>query len=141
MTKFEKRIHAHVVERIPKWVDELRITQDIGKGLKITYPFVFESVIDSVVFDGDTLEPLYIEYKWGVGPGVSDGLTTSFDEYEMRQLKIKMPKPTATAIDNEQIESASWEFAANQIDQPRGWIRTAFVAGAQWAIEQQNKTK
>ena len=42
---------------------------------------------------------------------------------------------------NEQIESASWEFAANQIDQPRGWIRTAFVAGAQWAIEQQNKTK
>jgi hypothetical protein len=37
---------------------------------------------------------------------------------------------------NEQIESASWEFAAKQIDQPRGWIRTAFVAGAEWALNQ-----
>jgi hypothetical protein len=37
---------------------------------------------------------------------------------------------------NEQIESASWDYAANQIDQPRGWIRTAFVAGAEWALNQ-----
>jgi hypothetical protein len=37
---------------------------------------------------------------------------------------------------NEQIESASWEFAAKQIDQPRGWIRTAFVAGAEWVLNQ-----
>jgi hypothetical protein len=35
---------------------------------------------------------------------------------------------------NEQIESASWEFAAKQIDQPRGWIRTAFVAGAEESV-------
>jgi len=119
----------------------LRITQNIGKIFKITYPFVFESVIDSVVFDGATLEPLYIEYKWGVGPGISDGLTTSFDEYEMRRLAVVMPKPRRAHIDKEQIESASWEFAANQIDQPRGWIRTAFVAGAQWAIEQSKQSK
>ena len=37
---------------------------------------------------------------------------------------------------NEQIESASWDYAAKQIDQPRGWIRTAFVAGAEWALNQ-----
>ena len=141
MTKFEKRIHAHVVERVPEMIEDLKKTALLGKGLKITYPFVFENVIDSVVFDGATLEPLYIEYKMGVGPGVSDGLTTSFDEYEMRRLAVVMPSPGTAHIDNEQIESASWEFAANQIDQPRGWIRTAFVAGAQWAIEQQNKTK
>ena len=141
MTKFEKRIHAHVVERIPKWVEELRITQDIGKIFKITYPFVFEGVIDSVVFDGATLEPLYIEYKWGVGPGVYDGLTTSFDEYEMRRLSVVMPKPTATPIDNEQIEHASWQFVADKVNQPNGWIRTAFVAGAQWAIEQNIQSK
>lgn len=141
MTKFEKRIHAHVVERIPKWVEELRITQDIGKGLKITYPFVFEGVIDSVVFDGDTMEPLYIEYKWGVGPGISDGLTTSFDEYEMRRLAVVMPKPGRAHIDNEQIEDASWKFVADKVNQPNGWIRTAFVAGAQWAIEQSKQPK
>ena len=139
MTKFEKRIHAHVVERIPKWIEELKKTALLGSGLKITYPFVFEGVIDSVVFDGATLEPLYIEYKWGVGPGISDGLTTSFDEYEMRRLAVVMPKPGRAHIDNEQIEHASWQFVADKVNQPNGWIRTAFVAGAQWAIEQQSK--
>lgn len=42
---------------------------------------------------------------------------------------------------NEQIEDASWQFVADKVNQPNGWIRTAFVAGAQWAIEQQNKNK
>jgi hypothetical protein len=41
---------------------------------------------------------------------------------------------------NEQIESASWEFAVKQIDQPRGWIRTAFVAGAEWALNQNEES-
>lgn len=194
MTKFEKRIHAHVVERVPEWVEQLKKSKNLHQVPQIVYPFIFENVIDSVTFDTKTLEPLYIEYKMGVGPGVSDGLTAYFDEYKIHRLPVVMPKeksfedlcneingfreaisqnervnflyqfgdqcigfekklhdherdmlkfkliwkrPTATPIDNEQIESASWEFAANQIDQPRGWIRTAFVAGAQWAIEQQ----
>lgn len=141
MTKFEKRIHAHVVERIPKWIEDLKKLKYLDQSPKIQYPFTFESVIDSVVFDGATFQPLYIEYKMGVGPCVSDGLTTSFDEYEMRRLAVVMPKPRRAHIDKEQIESASWEFVADKVNQPNGWIRTAFVAGAQWAIEQSKQTK
>lgn len=141
MTKFEKRIHAYVVERVPEMIEDLKKSKNLHQVPQIVYPFIFENVIDSVTFDTKTLEPLYIEYKMGVGPGVSDGLTTSFDEYEIHRFPVVMPKHNAANIDNEQIESASWEFAANQIDQPRGWIRTAFVAGAQWAIEQSKQTK
>jgi hypothetical protein len=198
MTKFEKRIHAHVVERVPEMIEDLKKLKYLDQSLQIQYPFVFESVVDWVTFDTNTLEPLFIEYKWGVGPGVSDGLTTSFDEYEVRRLAVVMPKeksfedlcneikgfreaitqnervnfvyqhdeqcigfenelhhherdmlkfkliwkrPTTTPIDNEQIESASWEFVADKVNQPNGWIRTAFVAGAQWAIEQSKQTK
>ncbi len=139
MTKFEKRIHAHVVERLPEMIEDLKKLKYLDQSPQIQYPFVFENVVDWVTFDTKTLEPLYIEYKWGVGPGVYDGLTTSFDEYEMRRLPVVMP--ITTPIDNEQIEHASWQFVADKVNQPNGWIRTAFVAGAQWAIEQSKQTK
>lgn len=141
MTKFEKRIHAHVVERVPEMIEDLKKSKYLHQAPQIVYPFIFENVIDSVTFDTKTLEPMYIEYKMGVGQGVSDGFGVYYGEYKTHRVPVVMPKHHAAHIDNEQIESASWEFAANQIDQPRGWIRTAFVAGAQWAIEQSKQTK
>jgi hypothetical protein len=48
---------------------------------------MIDGCIDSVVFDGETAEPLYVEYRYAIGETMELlGSSVYCDEYEIRKI-------------------------------------------------------
>jgi hypothetical protein len=82
MTELEQHIYDYVMDKIPSMVEDLKKSE--FKTELVKYPIMIDGSIDSVVFDAKTLKPLRIDYNYGIGPGVSDGIVNYFDDFEVR---------------------------------------------------------
>jgi hypothetical protein len=86
MTELEKHIYDYVIDKIPSMVEDLKKSE--FKTELVKYPIIIDGTIDSVIFDAKTLKPLCIEYSYGIGEGVTDGILNYFDDYELRWIYL-----------------------------------------------------
>ena len=86
MSKLEQHIYNYVIDKIPSMVEALK-KQEFKTEL-VKYPIIIDGSIDSVIFDARTLKPLCIEYNYGIGEGVTDGLFNYFDDFELRRIYL-----------------------------------------------------
>lgn len=86
MSKLEQYIYDYVIDKIPSMVEDLK-KQEFKTEL-VKYPIMIDGSIDSVVFETKTLRPLCIEYNYGIGEGVTDGLFNYFDDFELRRIYL-----------------------------------------------------
>jgi hypothetical protein len=83
-TPLEQHIYDEVLKQLPIMIDNIK-AQDF-KGT-IAHPIMIDGCIDSVVFDGEKAEPLYVEYRYAIGETMELlGSSVYCDEYEIRKI-------------------------------------------------------
>lgn len=88
MTELEMNLYEECVKKMPSILLELKDKKYTGR---VAVPIYMDGCIDTLVFDADKMEPLYLEYRYGLGEA-EDGFGSSayFDDFELRKIEIKM---------------------------------------------------
>jgi hypothetical protein len=88
MTELEMSLYEECAKQIPDILS--RIEKNKYTGL-MSFPIFIDGCMDSLLFDTDKKEPLYLEYRYGLGEA-EEGLGSSayFDDFELRKIEIKM---------------------------------------------------
>jgi hypothetical protein len=88
MTELEMRLYEECIKKMPSILSELKSKKYNGR---VAVPIYVDGCIDTLVFDADKMEPLYLEYRYGLGDAI-EGLGSSayFDDFELRKIQIKM---------------------------------------------------
>jgi hypothetical protein len=88
MTELEMNLYEECMKQIPDILS--RIEKNKYTRL-MSFPIFIDGCMDSLLFDTDKKEPLYLEYRYGLGEAI-EGLGSSafFDDFELRKIEIKM---------------------------------------------------
>ena len=88
-TKLERIIVKEARKHIPE-IKKL-LEGRIFDSKYVRFPFIVDGVFDYIVYNTETCKFEYIEYSFGIGQGISDGIyetSAMFDESEIRRINL-----------------------------------------------------